>query len=381
MSSAPPSAAHALAPELLVGKRTAIGARMVPARYRAAIAGIGVGLDHQAGEVPVALADEPLNSERAEYVALFTDRRLLARSGPHSFELPYPAIEDVRSATGVVLDDLHVSAWGRAFKLGGMPDVQSCASFLQAMLRVHPMQRVPYATPLVLPTPDDPTSGLAAQRAIWSGDVRVLPLVGMGLEGFQKGWFSAEIGLDHVARAMLFDRTLAYGRGSREGWWTSALGGPDLAYAFTRMLGEPLRTYQDGAARVMDFRLTSGGSAAGAAASTAVGLVALGVLGVGWVSTPGRSTTIVRVKMVAAQGSTGFALYDEQAKLSQESPELLQNLFEILPRIEGRMLLQRSAFGWDVPPARLDEVPMEELYRRVAEGIGPLEIGIFFPKR
>lgn len=380
MWSAPPSAAHALAPQTLVGKRIAQGARIPPDRFHLALATIGVGLDHGAGEVPIALADEVLTQDKAEYVALFTDRRLLARASDTSYELPYPAIEDARANTGVVLDDLLITAWQRHFKLSGMPDVQPCASFLQAMLRVHPAQRVPPPVPLVAPTPDDPTGGNAARHGIWSRDQRILPLLGMGIEGHRKGWFSEEIGLDHVARAMHFDRTLAHGRGSREGWWTSPLGAPDLAYAFQRMLGAPIGTYQDGNARVIDFRLSSGGSAAGAAASTAVGLLALGVLGVGWVSTPGRSITNVRLKITPGQASTGFALFEESGALSKSAPRLVANLFEILPRIEGRMLIQRAAFGWDTPPAELDDVSMEALFRRVAEAIGAIEIGIFFPK-
>ena len=332
------------------------------------------------GEVPVALLDEVIDDERFSYGALFTDRRILARAGDDVLDLPYPALEDVRSSTGVVVDDLHVSAWRRAFHVLGLPDVQQVASFLQAMVRIHPDYRVAPPIPLIAPSPDDPTGGNVARASLWSRDLRVLPLVGMGLEGYKKGWFSAEIAQDHIARAMVFDRTLASGRGTHEGWWASPLGGPDIAYAFTRMLGAPTRIHQEGNARVLDFRISSRGSAVGAAASSAVGLVALGVLGIGWVSAPGVSITEVRVKIAVGQASSGFVMFSGADKLSKEMPKLVASIFDMLPRIEGRMLLQRAAYGWDVPPEQLDETPPRHLFARVAEAIGEIEPTIYFPQ-
>jgi hypothetical protein len=380
MSQAAPAPAFQLAAEHLRGSRVSHGARIPAQRHRLAIAALGSGPDPIVGEVPVALLDDVIDDEKFSYGALFTDRRLLGRAGDDAIDLPYPAIEDARASTGVVIDDLHVTAWQRGFKLSGLPDVQPVASFLSAMLRIHPGYRVGPPIPLVATSPDDPTGGGAARMSIWSRDLRVLPLVGMGLEGHQRGWFSAEIAQDHISRAMIFDRTLASGRGTHEGWWVSPLGGPDLAYAFTRMLGAPTHVFQEGGARVLDFRVGARGSVAGAAASTAVGLVALGVLGVGWVSRPGQTFTDVRVKITPGQASSGFVMFSGASKLSQEAPGLVASIFEILPRIEGRMLLQRAAFGWDAPPEQLDETPTRHLFTRVAEAIGEIELSIYFPK-
>lgn len=376
----PPSPAHALAAHCLTGRRTTLGAHIPPKRYRLAIAAAGSGLDHLVGEVAVALTDQQLDQDAFTDGILFTDRRLVGRSDGNVVDLPYPALENATSSTGVLLDDLHLTAWGRLFKLSGIPDVQAAASFLMNLIRVHPAQRVPPPRLLPAPSAGDPTGGLAARASMWSGDVRVLPLVGLALEGHQKGWFSAEIGADHVARAMLYDRTLAYGRGAHERWWTSPMGAADLIYAFSRMLGQPLAVRQEGQVRVLDFRFQSRGSVAGAAASSAVGLVALGVLGVGWVSRPGQSSLDVRVSISPGLGSTGFSLMSGRDSLSLGSSSFVASLFDILPRIEGRMLLLRAAFGWDAPPEHLDNLPMEAVYQRVAEAIGPLEIRIFYPE-
>jgi len=374
----PASPAQPLATQLLHGQHTRLAANVSTERYRLAIAGLGSGPDHLVGEIPLALSDH-VHADRFLHGVLFTDRRLLARADDITTELSYPAINDARSRTGVVFDDLEITAWGRIFILKNMPDVQPATMFLQGLLRMPPGYRAPPPRPLCLPTADDPTGGEAARRDIRSRDQRVLPLLGMAIEGHQKGALAPDAAAEQVARAVHFDRTLAYGRGAHEGWWTSPLGAPDLAYAFTRMLGAPYNAWQEGNARVFDFRL-SGGSNAGAVASSAVGLLALGVLGVGWVSTPGRSIQHVRLKIAPGNASSGFALYDGNAKLSLEWSRPLKSIFEILPRIEGRMLIQRAAFGWGMPPEQLDELPMEALYRKVAETIGPLEVAIFFPK-
>jgi hypothetical protein len=157
------------------------------------------------------------------------------------------------------------------------------------------------------------------------------------------------------------------------------MGAADLIYAFTRMLGRPARAWQEGQVRMLAFRFTRGGSVAGAAASTAVGLVALGDLGVGWVSRPGQTSLDVRVCFSPGNGSTGFTLKSGRDSLSVASPSLMESLLDILPRIEGRMLLLRAAFGWDAPPEHLDGLAMEAVYQRVAEAIGPLEIRVFYP--
>ncbi|APR84547.1 Hypothetical protein A7982_09896 [Minicystis rosea] len=380
MSTASP--AYPIATQLLVGKHLTLAPHIALDRHSLAIAKIGTGLDHLAGEMALALSDDRLEEEEFSRGVVFTDRRVFARVDNKTIDVPYPAIQDVRARSGMLQDDLDITAYNRVFTLAGIPAMQPTAAFLQALTRFPPGYRVPPPRPLSYPTPDDPTGGAAARHDIWSRDVRVLPLLGMAIEGHRQGRISAEIGADLVTRAMLFDRTLAYGRGAREGWWTSALGGPDLAYAFSRMIGETTGSWQENQARCFEFRIRPRGPNVGAAVSTAVGLLALGVLGVGWVSTPGRALPAVRVKIVAGTGSCGFALCDEKgAPLSQEWAPLVKALFEGLSRIEGRMLIQRAAFGWDMPPERLDEIPVEALFRGVAERIGEIDIGIFFPKQ
>jgi hypothetical protein len=382
MATAPPPsacAALAIAAGTLTGRRASVGGQIPPARLRQAIAGIGSGPDHFVGEAAVALVDEQVDKNAFGHGVLLTDRRFVARGQRIVADLPYDALQNVATSTGALIDDLHVTAWGRLFILDDLPEVQALASFVTAMLRVHASQRIPPPSPLPAATLEDPTAGLAARSQLVSGDVRVLPLLGMAIEGHRQAWFPAEVAADHVTRAALYDRALARGRGVHGGWWTSPLGPGDLAYAFARLLGAPHRGYHEGHARVLEHRLTSRGNAAGAAASTAVGLAALGLFGVGWVSRPGQTSVDVTLKLAAGNASTGFTLSQGADPLSKESGRLVASLFDGLARIEGRLLLLRAAFGWDLGSAELDAIPAETVFHRVAQAIGPLEIRIFYP--
>ncbi len=380
MYAQPPSPAHAMAAQVLTGSKIRHYPNVDAARYGKAIAAVGAGLHHQLGELTIAVADDELDNEKFTCGAIFTDRRMLAREGETIVDIAYPDIGQVEAKTGIVLDDLNLFAAGRWHKLSGFVEVKAIGAFLQAMQSMHPAYRVPPPRPLITPSPEDPTGAGGARMGIWSGDGRIMPLLGMAFEGHRMGWFPAEAGADLAARTMLYDRTLAGGRGSLEGWWTSPLGAPDLAYAFMRMLGPALSVHQEGNARVFQFRLGGGGgNVARAAASTAVGLVALGVLGVGWVSTPGKQLRDFYVRIAPGASSTGFTISDGQKPLSLEWPRALAPLFEGLTRIEGRLLLQRAAWGWDASPEELDNTPIEALYQKAVSAIGNFDISRFFP--
>jgi hypothetical protein len=200
------------------------------------------------------------------------------------------------------------------------------------------------------------------------------------LEGaWRRELLPVERARDLVARVSLLDRTLAYGRGARAGWWLSPLSGPDLALTLARCLGAPVGVHQAGATQVLRFRLGGGGNVAGAVASTAVGLLALGVLGIGWVSTPGRSEREIDAHLLPAEGSTGFGLLEGQGKdpLSRKGPELLGAVLERLPALEARALLLRCAWGWEASLDSLERIPPEAVHGRLREAADGLDLGPF----
>jgi len=141
--SQPPSHAHALAAQHLAGPRVSHGSRIRPDRYNLALASLGAGLDHLGGEVAVALSEGLVHSEKLSHVALFTDRRLLARTGEISGFIPYPGITEARPSSGVLVDELSITAHGRIFTFRNLPEGQPTSAFLQALLRIHPGYRAP----------------------------------------------------------------------------------------------------------------------------------------------------------------------------------------------------------------------------------------------
>jgi hypothetical protein len=175
---------------------------------------------------------------------------------------------EARGVKGIVFDDLFLHFQGRALKLGGLQAMQPVLAFVQAMCATHPAYRVAPAAPLTAPTADDPTGASAARASLPVGDPRSRALLPL------------DRAADLAARAVMLDRTLAYGQGSAGGWWLSPLAAKDLADAFARMLGPAVNGWEMGGGRVFQYRMKASGSSAGALASTGVGLAALAIFGI-----------------------------------------------------------------------------------------------------
>lgn len=58
----------------------------------------------------------------------------------------------------------------------------------------------------------------------------------------------------------------------------------------------------------------------------------------------------------------------------------MEALFEKLPQITARRLLQRAVWGWDAEPTQLDYAPVEEFVQRVYAAAGPVDLDAFFPR-
>lgn len=380
-NAATPSAAQALAVQLLRGATVRLGTSIDPAQWRKAIAAFGAGPDHHVGDTSVALVVGDLSPGGNCNGAVVTDRRFIARSGDTLVDFAYADLADVQGARGVVFDDLFLHGGGRSAKLEGIQEMPMLLAFLQAMVRTHPVYRAPAPRPVPAPSPHDPTGAAEARAALVSGDPRPRILVELADQAFRQQKLPQERAADLVARAALLDRTLAYGRGTSGGWWTSALPAVDLADAFARMLGPPYQAFDTHQGRVFEHRLEGGGANPGAALSTAVGLLALGILGVGWVSTPGRSLRDVRVQIQPGAFSSGFALFEEGKALSVRWPQVVEAAFETLSDIEARRLLQRTVWGWEATPAQLAGAPVEEFVARVQAVLGAVDLGVFFATR
>lgn len=374
-----PGAAQALAMQHLRAPKITLGTAIDPAQYKKAIAVCNAGPDPHVGETALALMAGDLTAGANCNAAIVTDRRFIARAGTYFMDIPYAEMAQVAGVSGVVLDDIKVYARGQWTKVEGIEAMKPLAAFLQAITQLHPQWRLGAHLPLVTPTLDDPAGVQAARAGLWSRDTRVTSLLAMAEGGLTQGRYPSEHAANLVGRAVMLDRTVAYGRGSSNGLWSSPLAPADLAHAFTRMLGAPVSISPTATGRLFQYRLAGdSGNVAKAAVSTAVGLVALGVLGFGWVSTPGKQLRDVHVHVTPGAVSSGFTLSDGHNPLARDWAALVEKLFDILPRIEARTLLQRAAWGWDAAPEQLDAAPVESLMARVYECAGAgVDLGAF----
>jgi hypothetical protein len=341
------------------------------------LAFLGGGCDHTLGERAVAMLVADLAPGPNGNAALVTDRRLLARADDLFADVPFDALARMDAKRGIVYDDLWLHTRERAYKLVGLQDQGPLVAFLQGLCAVDPAWRVPPALPLVTPTEGDPSGAGYLRATACAGDPRVGALASV-LEGAcARSIVTVAQARDLAARVSLLDRTLAYGRGARGGWWQSPLAPPDLSLTLGRVLGPPVQVQDVGGARVLRFRLGGGGNVAGAAASTAVGLLALGVLGIGWVSTPGRSARDIDAHLLPAEASTSFGLLEGRDPLSRQGPELLEAVLERLPGLEARALLLRCAYGWEAPLEFLETIPSGAVQGRLREAFEGVDLAPF----
>lgn len=379
-AAAAPNAAQTFALQHLRGDKVFVGTAIPNPLWRQAIAALNAGPDPAHGEAAVALVASDLSPGPNCNGVIFTDRRLIARSDDAFVDLRYDELVEARGVKGIVFDDLFLHVYNRAHKLGGLQAMQPVLAFVQAMCATHPSYRVAAPSPLTSPTSDDPTGAIGARATLPAADPRSRALLDVAEGALRQGLLPHDRAADLAARAVMLDRTFAYGQGSSGGWWTSPLAAKDLADAFSRMLGPAVNAWDAGGGRVFQHRLKGGGANVGALASTGVGLAALAIFGIGWVSVPGREVSDVNVHIVPSPFATGFTLFENNRPLAFNAPGLVEALFEKLPQITARRLLQRAVWGWDADPTQLDYAPMEEFVQRVYAAAGPVDLDAFFPR-
>jgi hypothetical protein len=113
MQANPPSPAHVIASQVLQGREIAVYPHIRPERYQQALSSLGAGPNHLAGEQLIALVEDS-GTELFRYGAVLTDHRIIARSDDVFWDVPYPELAGVQYSSGILLDDLTLSAWGQS---------------------------------------------------------------------------------------------------------------------------------------------------------------------------------------------------------------------------------------------------------------------------
>lgn len=362
---------HTNARRFLVGPHLAVFPGINGPRFRRAAVGMG-GLDHLAAELPLAFADD---SPTFQCSTILTEQRLLARGMEGTVEVPYSHLDHVQVKVPK-RERLALTAPPHIHPpLYPCPSAKPIAAFLQWLATLPAADRASPQGTLTVASPDDPTGAVAARAAVLSDDPRIPPILGMAHEGFLSGAVPVEGAADLVARAALLDRTFLFGRGMRQGWWLSPLAAPDLVHAMACLLGAPSGCGEDGEVLVCDFPFASGSDPT---ATSIIGGLALGAL-TGVVRLPSSSRVImtIRLRVLPRDLGCGFSLFGGPQPLSVSSPGLTAALFEQLSAIEARLLLERSAFGWNLRPEQLDALPARDLRAKVSSMIGEVDLGYF----
>jgi hypothetical protein len=335
-----------------------------------AIAACGVGLDHSLGEHVLAIGDYSMHHDLSIFFML-TDRRVAGRRGRIFFHAPLHEITQVVDRTNLITANLKIQ-----LSSGQIADAtvgsfsRPLGAYLSGLCRLHPAQRVPAPQPIPTPTADQLTSvhWLNANRTQLNAVCeQMLRVVSARLRLSQ---ITIEAARNLVSRIFLHNRNAGYGRGMQNSWWMSALTVVDLGQALQWLLGQPIGTYQQENLFTFDFTVGGGGNAGRAAASTAVGLAAAGLLGFGWVSIPGKSVRQIRVSLSGGAGTTYLGVQGLNTAnfepLSAVQPVVMARLLHALISYEQSLLYRRVLYGWDARPEELIVKSDEELRTQLA---------------
>jgi hypothetical protein len=342
------------------------------------VATCGVGLEHLAGEQLVAAGD--VAEGRLPYVVLLSDRRVAGRAQERLFDVPLAEIAHVEVRRAVLSGGaLWLHGAGRVHD-ASMPGLsEPLGALIATLCQTPPHARVPVPVPPCAPGPEDPTGAAGALRALDRPAPRVETLLRLVEARARAGRLAPEAGADLCWRLMLFYRAAYGGRGMTDGRWLSPLTAADLAQAFVWILGAPLRDAWEAGGRALDFSLARSGQSganAAAAVSSAVGLLALAFVGVGWVSVPGRGVpAMVRVLLRDIPGASRFLLLAPTGRpLHLEAPGMVQGIHDALAKAELMLLVRRCVWGWEPPPAELVARPAAEVMAALREALPGVDL-------
>lgn len=367
----------------------------VPASdFHEAVARHGSGVDHAAGEVPIALIKLNLDSRSAargnngNYIV--TDRRLFGRaevanSGRTFSDVPYAQVTGVAAPPGSFSQSMQVLVGQQPIKL--YLAIRELQQYFTVMAASIPP---PYRTygPAVPPqcSPPDEIGARGAAQAVGGPDARTWVPLRVLFEAHRRGMVDAAYAASMVAPMTLAARATAYGRGGSSRGWSSVLPRPVLGLALRAALGEPAASYPSPHGDVFDFAIGAGSGAGRAALSSAVGLALFATVGVGFITTShGQRLGSIRVQVADnndGDGSTFQLLGTSGAQwesLSMHWWRPVDMIHQSLLRLEARYLLARALFGNRQPPQEMLSVPRDVLESNTAQLIGPTNLAAFYP--
>ncbi|MFO0550152.1 MAG: hypothetical protein U0271_17290 [Polyangiaceae bacterium] len=360
-------------------RRVWLAPQLPDEKLRAAWATFHDWPDWAAGERIVAYVDETAFGKGDEGLVL-TDRRLVGLLGERPYDLSYGHIDGVAERKAVLAHELFVHAAGgaRSIKLAfttASEAVPPLAAFLHALTSLPRDQRFAH-----------PRGAQAILAELPHPDPRVVILLQLAAAGVSSRWFTPAEG-ELIARSIeVLALNTQYGRGSRFGGILSPLGVDDAAHLLAQGLGPPMVQGQPGEL-VLDFFIDARSNVGRAALSTAVGLTALAIVGIGWVSTPTRVVRAIRALLRPTEAGSCIFLYGMRGALWESLLDADEALFDSiesrLGELEALTLLHRMLLGAREPPQALFTISPDEVSGRVGAILGPTDLSVFFvgPRR
>ncbi|MCA9624547.1 MAG: hypothetical protein KC731_36235 [Myxococcales bacterium] len=338
-----------------------------------AIASMGQGCDHTAGEQLVAVLDDRIH--HGPFLgALVTDRRYAWRNMQGQGSVAWADVERIDVLDSLLVEQQHCELVDGT-RLRIPPTGVDLTPFFRALaaLPTQPLsgqpstrQRSPSTPPMELApvSADDPTGARAASAAMYSPDPRHLTLYEWVWHLYSRDGASI-FGRDLTARVTLLHRTAAHGRGGPAlgdagGRWLSPLGARDLFHAISIVLGPPQPTGEKGEILQADFDIPESWRRSAALDLDPLQRQAL--------STAGFGHDIRRIRFAirdAAPGSTfsvlGHGGGRELGGLELQNPKLLWLIHRALLVVEHQVMVRRVLAGFDTSVGELLAQPIEHL--------------------
>lgn len=304
-----------------------------------AVLAYNAGMDHLNGERIVAVFNDS-DKERYSLGAILTDRRLIQRHDKKYNSIPYATMSGpIKTSGGAVANaTIEVVNEGTPVKMTTLSN-KHIEKFLNEVITLPTNQRTGEA-----PKPQLPSDGrLQAILASISG-------------AEANGLYDKKVANILTHQVMLMQATLKYGRGMVGDQWMIFLSQADLRAMLGGMFGEAIKEETDEQGDIVTyFNLKNKGQGrAKAAASTAAGLATMAVLGVGWVSVPGRTISELATRISNRGMFSGFKLFANYKGTYIPAggifeggigPSFFQGVSKTLFKIEAQILLSQALFG------------------------------------
>ncbi len=195
---------------------------------------VGFGLDHQAGERLIGIADA---SALVTWVTVVTDQRVVSLYEDKTVEVPLATLRAVRVKMGVLSRTLVVTT-DQGEREIDPAEFGPLHRFLEAVCTVPFAQRAS-ASPLCEPSDADPAGARFAEAALYAPDDAASRSYAYLEAAVAKCIMPVAVARDFVARTTLHHRNVHAGRGVVAGRLVSPVSANDLSNLMVHLFGNP----------------------------------------------------------------------------------------------------------------------------------------------